>query len=305
MRLFSPCLVLAVVTLLPSLGLTQEAKRKHPPSIEGAREEVYKQVDGVELKLWIFEPPSHSPQQARPAIVFFFGGGWNSGTPAQFEHQCRYLAEQGMVAIVADYRVRSRHHTTADRCVADAKSAIRWVRQHAAKLGVDPNRIVASGGSAGGHLAACTATVKDLDEPTEDLQISSEPNALALFNPAVVLAPFDGVKLRRKDGQDIASRLGVEPTRISPIHHLRPGMPPTIIFHGEADTTVGFDTVKRFSEVSQSMGNRCELIGYAGAGHGFFNYGRGGTPGEHYLDTLNKLHDFLHSIDYVTTSSRK
>lgn len=275
--------------------------RSYPPEFADARAEVYKRIDQTELKLWVFEPPDHSPGRSRPAIVFFFGGGWKSGTPAQFEQHCRYLAGQGVVSMLADYRVRDRHEVLADRCVADAKSAIRYVRRHAERLGVDPDRVVAAGGSAGGHLAACTALIPGLDEPTESLEVSSVPDALALFNPALVLAPFDGVEIDSEKRMDLASRTGVPPKQISPIHHLRRGLPPTIIFHGEADTTVGFDTVRRYAELSQELGNRCELVGYPGAAHGFFNYGRGGGPGEHYLDTLDRLHRFLVSLGYLQT----
>jgi acetyl esterase/lipase len=74
-----------------------------------------------------------------------------------------------MVAMVADYRVKSRNNVTANKCVADAKSAIRWVREHASELGVDPNKIAAGGGSAGGHLAAATATLSKFDEANENL----------------------------------------------------------------------------------------------------------------------------------------
>ena len=297
MRSVSTCVPALLSCLFPALVLAQT--RTYPPEFAGARAEVYKHIGDVKLQAWIFDPPSHAQNDPRPAIVFFFGGGWKSGTPAQFEHHCRYLAQQGMVAILADYRVRERHQTLADRSVADAKSAIRWVRQHAERLGVDPDRIVAAGGSAGGHLAACTAVIGELDEPNESPTISSVPNAMALFNPAVVLAPFDGVEIDEAKQSDLASRTGVPPVQISPIHHVRSGLPPTIIFHGEADTTVGFNTVRRYSEVNQALGNRCELVGYPGAAHGFFNHGRGGDPGEHYLDTLSRLHGFLLSLGYV------
>ena len=126
------------------------------------------------------------PQERRSetAIVFFFGGGWNSGSPAQFEQQCRYLASRGMVAMTADYRVASRHAVKVVDCIKDAKSAVRWIRTNAARLGIDQNLIVAGGGSAGAHIAAAAATIRDFDEPGEDRSTSSVPNALVLFNPA-------------------------------------------------------------------------------------------------------------------------
>lgn len=90
-----------------------------------------------------------------------------------------------MVAFSADYRVKSRNQTTPFECVQDARAAIRWVRAHAAEWGIDPDRIVASGGSAGGHLAACTAVIVDGDKAVENAKFSSVPNALVLFNPVL------------------------------------------------------------------------------------------------------------------------
>ena len=81
------------------------------------------------------------------------------------------FADAGMIAITADYRVKSRHGVQVVECVKDAKAAIAWVRENAARLGVDPNKIAASGGSAGGHLAAATGTVSGFgsDERTDDV----------------------------------------------------------------------------------------------------------------------------------------
>lgn len=294
--------LLLIGLLVPTTLSAQRSS--YPPSLADSRQETYKRVDGRELKLWVFEPsePAASKTPAdtqRPAIVFFFGGGWKGGSPKQFEQHCRYLASRGMVAITADYRVRSRHDVLADRCVADAKSAVRWIRQNADRLGIDPDRIVAGGGSAGGHLAACTAVVPGLDEPQEPSEISSKPNALALFNPALVLAPIDGVEFDTSKLAELRKRVGVPPRRISPIHHVTGDLPPTIIFHGEADTTVPLATVRRYTEVATDAGNRCELVTYPDAAHGFFNFGRGGQPGEHFRLTLHRLDQFLQSLGYL------
>ena len=136
-------LLLFLVLLAPTSLFAQS--RVYPPTFEGARVETYKTVGDIDLKLWIFEPPQHKSSDKRPVAVFFFGGGWKSGNPGQFEQHCRYLASHGMVAMTADYRVRQRHQTLADKCVSDAKSAIRWIRQNAKRLGVDPDRVVAGG----------------------------------------------------------------------------------------------------------------------------------------------------------------
>jgi len=269
----------------------------YPPDMGTARAEVYKRAGDVELMMYIFDPPGHEARRARPAIVFFFGGGWQSGSPAQFRPQAERLASCGMVAMCADYRVASRHRVTAKDCVEDAKSAIRWVRTNAARLGVDPHRIVAAGGSAGGHLAACTALIPGFEAPNEDLTVSSMPNAMVLFNPALVLAPIPGLESAREGRRpDLNARLGTDPVALSPAHHVRSNLPPTIVFHGTADTTVPFSTAKLFADLMRQHGNRCELIPFEGAGHGFFNAGRS----EHgYADTLKATEAFLESLGYL------
>jgi len=255
----------------------------------GARTEVYKTVGDTKLELFIFSPEGHQPKDRRPAILFFFGGGWTNGTPKQFEPHCRMLAAKGMVAITADYRVASRHQVKVVDCVRDAKSAVRWVRQNAKRLGIDPKRIAAGGGSAGGHLAAATATLPEFEEPSENIKISSRPNALVLFKPALVLT-LSGAALP-------ITRTGVEAKRISPDEHIRKGTPPTIIFHGKADTTVPYATVELFTRKMQAAGNRCELVGFEGQTHGFFNYGRG--ENKMYEKTTAEMIRFLASLGYL------
>jgi acetyl esterase len=272
--------------------------RTYPPVMPEARAETYKTIGQTNLQLYIFAPKDHATTNRRPAIVFFFGGGWTSGSPQQFEKQCQYFASRGMVAITADYRVASRQGAKPAQCVADAKSAIRWVRKNAARLGVDPNRVVAAGGSAGGHLAGCIAVVPDLDEPGEDTSISGVPNAAVLFNPALVLAPLDGQDFGRLSSRLTAERMGIEPQKISPVHHVKAGAPAIIIFHGKADTTVPFATAEAFAAKMKAAGNRCELVGFEDQAHGFFNYGRGDN--QFFAQTLKQADQFLASLGYLT-----
>jgi acetyl esterase/lipase len=272
--------------------------RGYPPEMETTQAEVYKTVGDVKLSLWIYTPEGHKPGDGRAAIVFFFGGGWRNGSPKQFEPQCKYLASRGMVAIAADYRVASRHNVKAKECVADAKSAVRWIRRHAASLGIDPNRLAAGGGSAGGHLAACTGIVPGFDEASEDASVSSIPNALVLFNPAVLLATVEGQRpLNPERAGDILERIGVEPAQLSPYHHVKAESPPTIIFHGQDDATVPYRTVELFAEAMEKAGAPCKLVGYEGQGHGFFNYGRGDNA--MYRRTLAAMDEFLTELAYL------
>jgi acetyl esterase/lipase len=226
------------------------------------RELIYKEIDGVELKLQVFEPEGFQSLEKRPAIVFFFGGGWNSGSPNQFYQQARAFADLGLVAFSADYRVKSRNKTTPFECVKDAKSAVRWIREHAAELGVDPNRIIAAGGSAGGHIAGCTGVIVGCEEEGENLEISSVPNLMILYNPVLDTTEKGyGAKNFKPEQQ----------TDLSLCHHIRPGIVPTIVFHGTADTTVPFENAVRFDRLMEEAGNECELVPFEGKDHGFFN----------------------------------
>ena len=292
--------LLACIAIFAGLAYSQvssapQTPTPQPTSIPGADSRVYKKVGDTQLMLHIFRPTERKAGERLPAIVFFFGGGWVSGTVNQFVPQSKYLAERGMVAIVADYRVKSRHGVTPMECVTDAKSAIRWVRMHAIELGIDDKRIVAAGGSSGGHLAACTALLKGLEEKNEDLKISSVPNALVLFNPAL-----DFSDLRKRlpaDRVGPIGDLGDRAMEISPIHHVNPGAPPTIIFHGTGDTTVPFEQAARFCEEMKKQGNRCEVVPFEGRPHAFFNYGRGDNTD--YRETLRKTDEFLISLKYL------
>jgi len=290
-------LVLALLSLFVALtagAQEKTAKKKtggHPPVIEGTKSETYRKVGDTELKVWIFEPAQKSAKPL-PAIVFFFGGGWSGGSPTQFEPHSRHLASRGMIAIVADYRVKTRQDAKPADCVSDAKACVRWVRANAARLGIDPERIAVGGGSAGGHLAASTATLPGLDTAKDDKSVSCLPNALVLFNPATVLAPFPGLDLKGFGAGLSKEKFGCEPTEISPLHHVKKGTPPTIIFHGKSDTTVPYSTVEKFAEVMKAAGNRCELVGYEGQPHGFFNKSK-------YAETLAAADDFLVSLGYL------
>ena len=304
--LFSTLLI--AIALFSAVTAPVYGQANYPPELPGARAEIYKTVGDTQLQLWIYEPSEHNAgPDRRPAIVFFFGGGWKAGTPAQFEQQCQYLASRGMVAITADYRVATRHNVKAAACVEDAKSAIRWVRQNAVRLGVDANRVCAAGGSAGGHTACCTALIKGFDADGEDLSISSVPNAMALFNPAVMIAPLEDFQpeITQEKYEDIASRTGVPAEQISPIHHVRSGLPPSIIFHGKADPTVPYSTVDEFSKRMAADGNRCELSGFAEAPHGFFNTPKGNDPerrdraDQWFRRTMFQLDGFLQSLGWL------
>jgi acetyl esterase/lipase len=256
-------------------------------------EHVYKMASGVELKLYQFSPVGLEVTDKRPAIVFFFGGGWSGGTPTQFYAQANFLAQHGMIAFTAEYRVIGRNKTTPFECIEDAKSAIRWLRQHADELGIDPNRIVAAGGSAGGHIALCTAMIQEYDSDKEDTSISSVPNAVIGFNPVADTSKETGFQapLFKRDGAKAAS----------PTHHVRPGLPPMLIFHGTADRTVPFKQIKIFAQRMQDLGNTCRLSTFPGKTHGFFNSKsfRSTNSNEDFDRTMRESVQFLSELNLI------
>jgi len=293
-----PCLGANTDRGRPAKGERATATQSQPADdFGGAINEVYKTVDGVRLAVHIFNPPGHKPTDRRPAIVFFFGGGWLHGSARQFVPQCQYFASRGMVAITADYRVYERHKAMVADCVADAQAAIRWVRTNAKRLGVDPDRIAASGGSAGGHLAAATALLDDLTGD-KDTTVSFRPNAVLPFNPALDLTPDKSEPdTPAKRRFNLMARLGAKPEELSPADHIRPGLPPMLIFHGRKDTAIPFEKTEAFVEAMKKAGNRCELAGFEGQGHGFFNYN---PKGNKYFDETLRLADrFLASLGYL------
>jgi acetyl esterase/lipase len=224
---------------------------------------VYKRIGSRELKVHVVSPPDTKPTDRRPALVFFHGGGWTGGTPAQFNKQAAYLASRGLVCVQVEYRLLDKNDQAPPIvCVQDAKSAMRWVRAHAAELGIDPARIGAGGGSAGGHLAAFVGMVAGGDDPDDDLKISPRAAALVLFNPVIDNGP---------DGGWGQARVGARVKEFSPAHNISGDDPPAIIFLGRDDKLIPVATIERFRAGMKSAGIRCDASFYPGQGHGFFN----------------------------------
>lgn len=243
---------------------------------------VYKQVDTVKLKLFVYKPLDFKETERYPTIIFFFGGGWRSESIKQFKDFAGHYAAKGLIAILADYRVKNKHDTTPFEALKDAKSAIRFLKKNASNLGVDTTRIIASGGSAGGHLAAACYTNESINEENNPVDISAKPNALVLFNPVID---------NSKQGYGY-ERIGERYLEFSPLHNIREGFPPTIFFLGTKDKLIPVETAESFKEKIESVGSRCELFLYEEQPHGFFNQKK------FHKDILSKVDNFLNSLGY-------
>ena len=249
------CAIPAAVKAQPERPLDPIAKSLTPD-----RTLVYKTIGSRSLKLHVFEPERRQAADRRSAFVIFHGGGWVGGNAIRSYPFADYFRRQGMVGVSVEYRLhRKETGPSVFDCVKDARSAVRYVRGHAEELGIDPKQIVVAGCSAGGHLAAGTALFDAINEQTDDLTVSPTPNALILYYP-VIDTSADGY------GQQ---KIGDRWLEISPVHQVRADMPPTLHFHGDADTVTPYAGAAEFSRRMQAAGNECELVTYPDGVHGY------------------------------------
>jgi acetyl esterase/lipase len=220
-----------------------------PESLPGAESVVYRTASNRPLRLFIFRPKNQGATPLR-TVLFYFGGGWRSGSVASFADQAQAFAANGYVAVLADYRVSCRDGTTPLSAVSDARAAYKWLRKHAGEVGVDPTQIVLSGGAAGGQLALVTAM---------EARPENKPTALILFNPVV-----DLVTSARWYLKPLAQQ--ISPSALSMV-----GLPPTLILHGEMDRRVPIDSVRAFCDQASKAGAVCTVRAYPGEDHGFYH----------------------------------
>jgi len=242
-----------------------------PEHISGATTYLYKEAGASKLPIYVFQPtesagePTPSPTVKRAAVLYFHGSGWESGTVLQYAGHARLLASHGVTTALVEYRIKTLYGATPFESVADAKSAIRWMRAHAEQFGVDPRRIVAAGGSAGAHIALAAAVFTDrFDESTDDRAISARPDALILMAPIV-----DTTETGYKDGVPL---FGGRARELSPVHHLSAGLPPTLVLLGTGDRWISLESVERFQRRALSLGAVCEVVLFEGRSHHFYNH---------------------------------
>lgn len=265
--LFTAIAWLAAPTAAKAAAKGKAAKSEVDSVVPGAdvppgKVYTYKQSGGGPRQLEVYFPPGWGPTTpCGPGVILFHGGGWSGGSLTQFRHACRYLASRGFVAATANYRMLSR----AERetlppgesykrvCVTDAKSAIRWMKQHADELRIDPARLITGGGSAGGHVSVLATLNPGLDDPADPPGFDTSVAGYLLFNPA----------FRAADREDPA---------IDVLAHLGRGLAPAVIFFGTEDGTWKPGTDALLAQLRARSDSRVELWLAAGQAHGFFNH---------------------------------
>ncbi len=283
-HLFAVLLLLTV----PALAQTP-AKAKAPDAVDTLAKDlkpsrvlVYKKIAERELQLHVFEPAGFKAGDKRACYLIIHGGGWTGGAPPRMYPFAAHYAKLGLVGISMSYRLHSaKTGVSVFDCVKDARSAVRYIRAHATELGIDPQKIIVSGGSAGGHLAVSTALFDKVNEDSDDLTISATPAALVLLFPVIDTS---------KEGYGQA-KIGERWQELSPAHNVRTGLPPTLTFHGTGDTVTPFAGAKTFHEAMLKAGNRSELDVNEGGVHGYLMRNK-----VLYDDTMTKTDAFLKSL---------
>lgn len=250
----------------------------------------YKTVDGRTLSLRVFHPSTAS-DQAHAAAVLIHGGGWSAGQPTWMDARAERLAALGMVAISVEYRLADQVSVTPLEAMADVRDAVRWIRQQAHALRIDPNRIAALGVSAGGHLAAAAAMI----DPGPADSISTAANAFVFWYPALSLSGDIWLKRILLNRASVAS--------IDPVEHVRPGLPPTLILVGANDSLTPLRGQQEFCRRMEVAGNRCSVQVYPGLGHLFMKnpWGEGSEPADSAAraDASRRAEHFLESLGYL------
>lgn len=246
--------------------------------------QVYKTIGDIELSVHIFYPEGHTAADSTAAVLFFHGGGLRFGDPRDGYVIADELKPEGAAVIAVQYRLFNSSADTLDQIIADAKSAVRWVRTNADDLGIDPDRIAAMGHSAGSFLALSTATITDFDEPLEDLSVSSVPNALVLWSPTLT---------RNDNGETSIVPEGYTIEDLTPATYLRDGLPQAAFMVGTEDNIANpDDAVELFEAAYRAAGNESEFLLIDGADHFFLD------P-DHFAQMVVWASDYLQKIGYT------
>jgi acetyl esterase len=255
------------------LNIKESYKLPGKKLVSLAEKVLYKKTPQCDLYMYLLRPNTAN-KKPLPAIVYFSGGGWINGSVESQIANPAWFRDHGIIGIQADYRIKSKHGTTPMECIEDAKSAVRYIRAHAKQMGIDPNNIIVAGGSAGGHIAACTF-IDGGDAVGENVKISSKPNALVLHNPVL--------------GEGFGKQFFATHPEFSPILHIKKGWPPTILSNGTKDDTTPIETAQKFTKLMTEAGNICELIPVKDANHSC----DWPVSNPNFLPTLQRMTDFL------------
>lgn len=266
----------------PTEPLLEQRERE---LLKDAQTHVYQVENGCQLNAYCFNPPNHSVDEPKPAIIFFHGGLWDVSMPTQFAPHCMHFASRGMVAITVEYRIGPKHNASPVDAFEDAQMAMLWMRHNHASLGIDPERIVAVGAASGAHMALSLAMQPEVLEVEG---YNPRPQAVIALS-ALVNTTRKGIEIDRFPDLKTA-------TKLSPSSHIRRRLVPSLFLHGKSDTIVPFEQVQKFTKVMKRKKNACELIDFEAANHSFFNFN---VSAKHFEIVLNSMDAFVSDLGYI------
>lgn len=246
------------------------------PAWEADVKAAYKIVNGISLPIHYFFPAHRVPDSPIPAVVCIHGGSWRArkdNSPwdgGLMAPQARYFASRGCVGITISYRdfpppdlpreSGSFYPVLAD-LISDCRNAIVYITEHAVEYGIDTRRIAVIGDSAGGHLAACLATIGNTGK-TGRVSAAIACNAIMdLTDPKWL--PYAACSCTQTQAIKHTAAC------VSPLYHIKPGIVPMLVMHGLADDCVFPSHSIRFSEKMKQCHNRCDLVLFPNTGHAF------------------------------------
>lgn len=254
------------------------------------KSETYKSGDGYQLSMYFNHPQDWSPNDHRPVLVLFFSGGWNHSTMALFQPQAEYFASRGLVVARPDYRVKN---VGPDACVEDARSAVRWLRTNANRLGIDGDKVIVGGSTSGAHIAACTMIKDCVDSTCDDMSVPTKPQAMVLISPVLDFVDEEKIALVKGTKERIMAinRDPVLARKISPILHLASDTPPALLLCGTKDKLFVFS--HDYWTAADALGVRADRFILEGKGHSFHNH----SP--YREEVIAAIDRFLASLGYL------
>ena len=294
MKIASPCT--AVLTLFVLAGVatppTAYAQSTDPATrfveVSGGYrllpDITYLRAGGIDLKLDLYQARGSAPT---PTLIYIHGGGWTNGSKESSALTFLPYLEMGWSVVNVEYRMADVAHAPA--ALEDCRCALRWIYRNAERYNFDVSRIVVTGNSAGGHLALTTGMVTadaglDRQCPGDrNRSWSTGTTSMAELEVAAIINWYgitDVVGLMqgppgssgnfteawlgsRSDRADVAAR-------VSPLTYVRPGLPPVLTIHGEADPIVPHDHALRLHQALDTAGVPNQLVTVPGGGHGGF-----------------------------------
>lgn len=239
-----------------------------------------------DLYLYISIPESEG--ENRPALLFFNGGSFKKDpiTPDQFQYQAKHFSNKGIVSICVDYRNGSDDNFTPVQAICDVKSSIRWVKDHHLELGIDPNRIMVCGASAGGYITVSAFMFPEIDDEMNNTTDYYNVSELIIF-----AAGMDAVDITTRLFPDLVPMS----QKFSPKHHIKRCLPRTLWMCGTGD--VLYEENIEFIQQMKEAGNDIRFVTYDGMEHGFFNYGR--HENLYFTKTTKDMEDYLKEKQYI------